>query len=37
MTARGIYEAILIELSKVNAPPLKLHEFNYLCNNRYWR
>ena len=32
MTARGIYEAILIELSKVNAPPLKLHEFNYLCN-----
>lgn len=32
MTARGIYEAILIELSKVNAPALKLHEFNYLCN-----
>ena len=32
MTARGIYEAILIELNKVNAPPLKLHEFNYLCN-----
>ena len=32
MTARSIYEAILIELSKVNAPALKLHEFNYLCN-----
>lgn len=32
MTAKSIYEAILIELSKVNAPALKLHEFNYLCN-----
>lgn len=32
MTARGVYEAILIELSKINAPALKLHEFNYLCN-----
>lgn len=32
MTAKGIYEATLIELSKVNAPALKLHEFNYLCN-----
>lgn len=32
MTARQIFEATLIELSKVNAPTLKLYEFNYLCN-----
>ena len=32
MTARQIFEAILIEQSKVNAPSLKLYEFNYLIN-----
>lgn len=32
MTARQIFEATLIELSKVNAPTLKLYEFNYLFN-----
>lgn len=32
MTARQIFEATLIELSKVNAPALKLYEFNYLFN-----
>lgn len=32
MTARQVYEAVLIELSKVQAPPLKLFEFNYLFN-----
>ena len=32
MTARTIYEAILIELNKNNAPSLRLHEFNYLFN-----
>lgn len=32
MTARQVFEATLIELSKVQAPPLKLYEFNYLFN-----
>ena len=32
MTSRQIYEAILIELNKNNAPSLRLHEFNYLFN-----
>ena len=32
MTARQVYEAVLIELSKIQAPPLKLFEFNYLFN-----
>lgn len=32
MTARQVYESVLIELSKVQAPPLKLFEFNYLFN-----
>lgn len=32
MTARQIFEATLIELSKVQAPALKLYEFNYLFN-----
>ena len=32
MTARQIFEASLIELSKVQAPQLKLYEFNYLFN-----
>ena len=32
MTLRQVYEAVLIEISKVNAPALKLYEFNYLIN-----
>ena len=32
MTARQIFEATLIELSKIQAPALKLYEFNYLFN-----
>lgn len=31
-TARQVFEATLIELSKVQAPALKLYEFNYLFN-----
>ena len=30
MTARQVFEATLIELSKIQAPSLKLYEFNYL-------
>lgn len=32
MTARQIFEGVLIELSKVNAPSLLLSDFNYLFN-----
>lgn len=32
MTARQVFDATLIELSKVQAPSLKLYEFNYLFN-----
>lgn len=32
MTARQVFEATLIELSKEQAPALKLYEFNYLFN-----
>ena len=32
MTARQVFESTLIELSKVQAPSLKLYEFNYLFN-----
>ena len=32
MTARQLYEAILIELRKENAPNLLLEDFNYLAN-----
>lgn len=32
MTARQVFEATLIELSRVQAPQLKLYEFNYLFN-----
>lgn len=31
-TARQVFEATLIELSKIQAPALKLYEFNYLFN-----
>lgn len=32
MTARQVFEATLVELSKLQAPSLKLFEFNYLFN-----
>ena len=32
MTSKQIYEATAIELSRVQAPALKLYEFNYLFN-----
>lgn len=32
LTARQVFEATLTELSKVNAPSLLLHEFNYYFN-----
>jgi hypothetical protein len=32
MTSKQIYEATAIELSKVQAPTLKLYEFNYFFN-----
>jgi hypothetical protein len=32
MTSKQIYEATAIELSKVQAPALKLYEFNYFFN-----
>lgn len=32
MTARQVFEATLIELSKIQAPSLKLYEFNYMFN-----
>lgn len=32
MTARQVFESTLIELSKTQAPALKLYEFNYLFN-----
>lgn len=32
MTARAIYEAMLIELNKVNAPSLLLEDYNYFIN-----
>ena len=32
MTAREIYEAVLIEVNKENAPQFTVEEFNYLIN-----
>ena len=32
MTSKQIYEAVAIELSKVQAPSLKLYDFNYFLN-----
>ena len=32
MTARQIWEGMLIELSKVNAPSMLLSDFNYFIN-----
>ena len=32
MTAKQLFEGILIETNKINAPALKLIEFNHLVN-----
>lgn len=32
MSARGLYEAVLIELNKTNAPNIMLDDFNYFIN-----
>ena len=32
MTARQVYEGVLVEMNKVNAPSLLLEDFNYLFN-----
>jgi hypothetical protein len=32
MTSRQLYEAVLIELNKENAPSIMLEDFNYFCN-----
>jgi hypothetical protein len=32
MTSKQIYEAVAIELNKIQAPTLKLYEFNYFLN-----
>jgi len=32
MTARQIYEAMLVELNKVEAPSLLLEDYNYFLN-----
>lgn len=32
MTVKGVYEAVLTELNKVQAPSFTLEDFNYLCN-----
>jgi hypothetical protein len=32
MTARAIYEAMLTELNKVEAPSLLLEDYNYFLN-----
>jgi hypothetical protein len=32
MTSRQLYEGVLIELNKVNAPTLLLEDYNYLAN-----
>ena len=35
MTARGLFEGALVELSKVNAPPLLIEDFNYFINKAF--
>ena len=32
MTSRQLYEAVLIELNKENAPNILLEDFNYFAN-----
>lgn len=37
MTSRQIYEGVLIELNKVNAPSMLLEDFNYLFNKAIYQ
>lgn len=37
MTARQVYEGVLVELNKVNAPSLLLEDFNYLFNKAIYQ
>lgn len=37
MTAREVYEAMLIELNKVEAPSMLLEDFNYLFNKAIYQ
>lgn len=37
MTARQVYEGVLIEMNKVNAPSLLLEDFNYLFNKAIYQ
>ena len=37
MTARQVYEGVLIELNKVQAPSLLLEDFNYLFNKAIYQ
>ena len=37
MTSRQVYEGVLIELNKVNAPSLLLEDFNYLFNKAIYQ
>ena len=32
MTAKGIYEAVLTEMNKLQAPSITLEDFNYFAN-----
>ena len=37
MTSRQLYESVLIELHKENAPNLLLEDFNYLANKAIYQ
>lgn len=37
MTSRQLYEAVLIELNKENAPNLILEDFNYFANKAIYQ
>lgn len=37
MTARQVYEGVLVELNKVNSPSLLLEDFNYLFNKAIYQ
>lgn len=37
MTARELYEALLIELNKVQAPNILLEDFNYFANKAIYQ
>ena len=37
MTARQVYEAMLIEMNKVEAPSMLLEDFNYIINKAIYQ